>query len=144
MSFCRELKFSSPVIFCRLKCIPLIFKLIHLTEFIVRNIKGVRHWVAKIQGLENLSFCSKNSNLYKDILKYPLTNLALVRFPTQFTRKCDPFNSAQFHAILGNWARFRALLRNSTKILPWSRNSISNPVFLSIIRSPCLLHLRNL
>ena len=35
-------------------------RLFNLTEFIVRNIKGLQYLVADVRGLENIRFCGKN------------------------------------------------------------------------------------
>ena len=43
-------------------------RLIDLTEFIVWNISGLRHWVAKIKGLENQSMWQKLIFLHQQLL----------------------------------------------------------------------------
>ena len=55
--FATNSKFLIPISF-HLGCLNLwyfIFKLFDLAELIVWNIFGLRHWVAKIYGLENQS-----------------------------------------------------------------------------------------
>ena len=71
LGLCHMLKFSNPNTFATYGTILWYFELtvIDLTEFIVLNIKGLRHGAAKIKGLENQSLW-KRGNSFNDIWQF--------------------------------------------------------------------------
>ncbi len=87
MSFCHKLKFSYSISLQPYGVHLWYFKLrlFGLTEFIVWNVKGPRHWVARILGLENQSLWQR-LNSFKHVLN--TYGLYIIRIPgSQFLKQ---------------------------------------------------------
>ena len=75
LSLCHKFNFCNPYIFATWWCKPLIFKTYIIWSnsiYSLLNIKGLRHWVAKILKLENQSLWQRLNSQF-------LFNLLLVR-----------------------------------------------------------------